>query len=84
MGHCVPLYLMNSGTQNFFGTTTFGTRHIVAARTGSYKSTPSMTLILASSVAMLDYLAWWDSLTNASMTARAGADVADCTNARLY
>jgi hypothetical protein len=37
MGHCVPLYLMNSGTQNFFGTTTFETKHISTARTRSYK-----------------------------------------------
>jgi len=89
MGHCAPLYLMNSGTQNFFETATFGTRHISVAHTGSYKSTPSTTLILASSTSILswsmlsDDLALWDSWVNALMTIRAGAGVADYTNAGL-
>jgi len=80
---------MNSGTQNFFGTTAFGTKHISAARTGSYKFTPSMTLILASSAAiwswsmLLDDLALSDSLANTSMTVRAGAVITDCTNIGL-
>ena len=59
--HCVSVYLMNSGTQNFFSTTIFGTRHIFAARTGSYKSTPSMTLILASNDAILSFFNGPDS-----------------------
>ena len=86
MGHHVPLYLMNFGTRNFFGTTTFGIRHISAAQTGSYKSTPSMTLILDSNASILswstlsDDLALWDSLANASTIVGASAGVADCTN----
>ena len=89
MGHCVLLYLMNLGIQNFFGTTTFGTRHISAALTGSYKSTPSIPLILASNAAILsrsmlsDDLALRDSLSNAFMTVGAGVGDADYTNAGL-
>jgi hypothetical protein len=30
-GHYVPVYLINLGTQNFFGTIILGTRHISAA-----------------------------------------------------
>jgi len=66
-------------------------RHISAAWTESYKSTPSiiLILILASSASILswsmlsDDLALWDSLANAFMTAGAGAGVADYTNAGL-
>jgi len=89
MRHCVPLYLMDSRTRNFYRTTTFGTKHISAAHTGSYKSTLSITLILASSASILswsmlsDDLALWDSLANAFMIVGAGAGVADCTNVGL-
>ena len=62
MGHYVPIYLMNSATHNFFGTTTFRTRDIFVICTGSYKSTPLMDLIRA-----LDDLVLWDSLANGSM-----------------
>jgi len=69
MGHCVPIYLMNSGTRNFFGTTIFETKYISAART-LYKSTLSMALILASNATILsmssDDLVLWDLLANAS------------------
>jgi len=90
MEHCVPLYLMNSRTRNFFEITIFGTRHISIARTRSYKSTPLMTLILASSATILfwsmlsDDLTLWDSLANAFMAVGPDTGVADYTNVRLY
>jgi len=90
MGYCVPVYLRNSGTHNFFETTTFGTRHIFVARNGSYKSTPSMALIRASNAAILfwsmplDDLVLWDSLVNGSMTTGAAGGGIECTNAGLY
>jgi len=89
MGYCVPVYLINLGTQNFFGTTIFGTRHISTAYTKLYKFTPSIALILASSVVILSWsmssndLVLWDSLANSSIITRAGAGVADYTNAGL-
>jgi len=81
---------MNSGTHNFFGITTFEIRHIFAAFTRSYKSTPSIALILASSVVILswsislDDLIIWVSFMNVFMIMGAGTGVINCTNAGLY
>jgi hypothetical protein len=72
MGHCVPVYLINSRTQKFFGITIFGTRKISADRTRSYKSTLSIALIRASSATILssDDLVLRDSLENTSINCR--------------
>ena len=47
------VYFINSETQNFFGNTILGTKHIFTTCTGLYKSTPLMAFILASSIAIL-------------------------------
>ena len=81
---------MNLGTQKFFGTTTFGIRHISTACIGSYKSTPLIALILASNVVILswsislDDFDLWDSLENVFTTIGADVGAVDYTNARLY
>ena len=71
--------LINSGTQNFFGNTTFETRYIYATSTGSYKFTPSMTLILAFNVTILS----WSIPSDASIIVgvAVGVDTADCMKA---
>jgi len=85
MGHYVSVYLMNFGTQKLYGTTMFGTRHIFAAFTRSYKSTPSIALILASNVVilswsiLLDDLVLWDSFANVYTTAGVGTSIVGCT-----
>jgi len=81
---------MRLGTQSFFGTTTFRTRHIYAACARSYKFTPSIAFIMASNVAILfwsiplnDFLLW-DSFMNASTGVEASAGIFYNTNVALY
>jgi len=89
MRHYVLVYLINSGTRNFFATTIFGIRHFFVGWTGSYKSTPSIAMILAFSVAILswsmpsDDLVLWDLLANAFTITGVGVNVVACTDAGL-
>jgi len=74
---------MNLETQNFYGITTFGIRHISTACIGSYKSTPLIAFILASNAVILSWLislddfVLWDSLENVSTTVGADVGVVD-------
>jgi hypothetical protein len=67
----------------------FGTKHISTAYTGSYKSTPSIALILASNVAILswsislDDFVLWDSLANTSTIVEVSAGIIVYTNVAL-
>jgi len=89
MGHCVLVYLINSGTWNFVATTIFRIRHFFVGWTGLYKSTPSIAMILTSSVAILswsmpsDDLVLQDLLENAFTIAGVGVGVVACTEAGL-
>ncbi|KAL9397487.1 hypothetical protein Peur_011740 [Populus x canadensis] len=68
---------MNLGTRNFFCITIFETRHILTARTGSYKSTPLIALNLTSNAVIflysisLEYLILEDLVADVSTSAKA-------------
>jgi len=72
-GHWVPVYLINSGTLNFLGMTTLGTKHILTAFTTSHKWFPSTILILSSRAvhfskpSSFTILPFWDSFFVESM-----------------
>ena len=78
-GNYVLVYLINLGTRNFFGITMFGTIHISTTCTGSYKFTPSMTLILAFSITILSWsIPFHDFIIFGFAT---GVAAANCTKA---
>ena len=53
LGYSNPVYLINYGTLNFFVYHLFGTRHILAALTGSQISNPVIALNLSSQTTYL-------------------------------